>query len=364
MLLSVAVALAGDVADDVLGLPEAGSSPWDDEVRARMLAAYDSDGSGAIERTEVRAIPCDVWVALDRAIAEGGRYRGLLETYGFRGDLMWLGGALGFRRGTRSSAERAMRACGVTEGGPLGDVALAPDDTLPVGFLRALPHAGSDPWQELVRIVLVQVYDTGRSGLIDADEAAVIGCPVWRAADDALRRDTATGVVDRYGLRPDRAWRGFLLGLSADASDVVIGAMSTCEVPGAFVARPPPDASATAAAIGVIAALPEAGALPWDVAVFLQLTDTWDLDGSGLVDKPAEVAAMPCELLVALDDAVRAGGRYGGVVAPYGFGPDADGRVPLWLGNRLGFGVTVTTDVRDRFAACGVTARPAVTAAR
>src|SRR5678816_1868580 len=140
-LLLAPVAHASTIESDLGELPRAGTDEWDRAVRFRLLVEYDRNGSHWLERGEVADIPCSVWGALDLAIAREGRWKGLIETYGFSGDLTWAGHVLGFRESARRRAEATMRACGVTDDGPLGGPRpRPPDHDLAATLLLSLIH--------------------------------------------------------------------------------------------------------------------------------------------------------------------------------------------------------------------------------
>lgn len=103
---------------------KATSDAWDDSVKTILLAAYDANGSGALDEVaEVQAIDCAVWTLLDTQVrateevsSEGRPMAGPLRTlYGIaaEGGLRWVGGALGFDASVRSATSDAAEACGL-----------------------------------------------------------------------------------------------------------------------------------------------------------------------------------------------------------------------------------------------------------
>jgi hypothetical protein len=348
--LSVGVARA-DLATDLLDLPEAGSDAWDEVVRFRLLVEYDRDRSGQIDRNELDAIPCAVWTALDRSIAEDGRYRGLLKTYGFRSDLEWVGFALGFHRRTQTRAEDAMRACGVTDDGPLGEAYVPRPDAAVFGLLESLPYAGAPEWQEMVSSVLSTTFDTdGTRRLDSASEIAAVPCALWASLDAALERDTGHGLVSSYGLRSGLDWRATSLGLDPGSRSAAFLAMQTCGVPGATPVQVRVEPADVTEFVVVVGNLPNGGSAAWDQEVHRRLLASFDADGSGRLDRPEEIATLPCIVWHALDDSVRAGGRYETFVGAYGLARPGT----AWLGAEIGFDSEIAEDIRQQVAACGL----------
>jgi len=95
----------------VRAVPNGGSTAWDRTMKPLLLAAYDADLSGWIDsKSEVLAIDCEVWEALDRAVRERWA-QGLRHTYGFDANQLWVGTALGLSEGTRAQANRSLFSC-------------------------------------------------------------------------------------------------------------------------------------------------------------------------------------------------------------------------------------------------------------
>ena len=122
LILTLSLAACGPrTADDpfvaqIRELPEAGSEPWDDEVKRLLLERFDADGSGWLDTPqEIAAVPCATWQGIDRAIAEGGRWDGLRAIYGFAEGYLWVGGAIGVQEPMRADADAALERCGVPQ---------------------------------------------------------------------------------------------------------------------------------------------------------------------------------------------------------------------------------------------------------
>jgi len=93
--------------------PEGGSTSWHDLVTQQVLARFDLDGSGRIDRSaETEAIPCSFWVELGRSFDQGRLGLSMSRLYGFDGT-EWHPNALGFAREQRTAAYQRMKACGL-----------------------------------------------------------------------------------------------------------------------------------------------------------------------------------------------------------------------------------------------------------
>ena len=91
----------------------AGSTRWHDRVSADMIARYDLDASGQIDRLEEsEAISCRVWRELERDFDGGGLGLSMVHYFGFDGS-EWHPKALGFARAHRSAAFAKMKECGL-----------------------------------------------------------------------------------------------------------------------------------------------------------------------------------------------------------------------------------------------------------
>lgn len=90
-----------------------GSTPWHDRISAELLARYDLDASGLIDRLEEsEAIPCPVWLEIERDFDGGGLGLSMVRYYGFDGS-EWHPKALGFARAHRSAVFEKMKECGL-----------------------------------------------------------------------------------------------------------------------------------------------------------------------------------------------------------------------------------------------------------
>ena len=95
------------------GLPDGGSTAWHDRISRELLGRFDRDGSGLIDQlSESDAIPCALWVEIERDFDRGGLGLSLTRYYGFDGS-EWHPRALGFDRGMRGAAYTKMKECGL-----------------------------------------------------------------------------------------------------------------------------------------------------------------------------------------------------------------------------------------------------------
>lgn len=108
-----AIASEGQVLDAIASSKSTEAS-WDSAVATAMVSTYDQDGSGAIEKpSELKAISCTVWIALDHAVADGWDGTGMRVIYGFKKGFIWVGYAWGIDEKLRKKADKAAAACGV-----------------------------------------------------------------------------------------------------------------------------------------------------------------------------------------------------------------------------------------------------------
>ena len=116
--MGAALALAdeADVIEAARG--DSRAVEYDGAVLTEIVAAYDRDGNGTINKaSELQAIPCTVWRALDDSVRAGWAGTPLRTVYGFNRnnrDLIWVGSALGVDEKLRRAADRRIeRTCGL-----------------------------------------------------------------------------------------------------------------------------------------------------------------------------------------------------------------------------------------------------------
>ncbi len=94
-------------------MPDGGSTAWHDRVSGQLRERFDGDGSGEIDRLEEsEAIPCPVWLEVERDFDRGGLGLTMAHYFGFDGS-EWHPGALAVARAHRSAVYAKMRECGL-----------------------------------------------------------------------------------------------------------------------------------------------------------------------------------------------------------------------------------------------------------
>jgi len=108
-----ALALPNDLLDGGRLRDDGGSTRWHEQRTRELLARFDLDRSGHIDRLEEsEAIPCSIWRSLEADFDRGGLGLPMARYYGFDGS-EWHPGALGFDRSQRSAAFAKMKECGL-----------------------------------------------------------------------------------------------------------------------------------------------------------------------------------------------------------------------------------------------------------
>ena len=103
------------VGDLIRSLPNGGSNDWDPEIKSILLEAYDTDASGALNTpSEIARIPCDTWDALDESVRAGWG-SGIRVIYGFKGEFIYAGFALGIDEVMRPLSDRTLSECGISD---------------------------------------------------------------------------------------------------------------------------------------------------------------------------------------------------------------------------------------------------------
>lgn len=112
-LSTSALASESDVFD-AIGSSSSRADSWDSAVQAAMLATYDTNHSGSIDKgSELKAISCTVWSALESAVADGWEGTGFRVIYGFKKGFIWVGYAWNINEKLRKSADKAASKCGI-----------------------------------------------------------------------------------------------------------------------------------------------------------------------------------------------------------------------------------------------------------
>lgn len=94
--------------------------------------------------------------------------------------------------------------------------------------------------------------------------------------------------------------------------------------------------------------LERAGDGEWDDAALAILIEAFDRDGSRLLDSPAEVDGIPCEVFRAMDVDLKSN-DHAGLAVTYGFAPGY-----LWVGSALGFQESLRAEAYAAMSRCGV----------
>lgn len=363
--LLAATAVADPAEDRIRALTEPpAQSDWDTRVKPIILANYDLDGSGAVnKKIEVDGIPCGTWAALDDAVMAGWQY-GLRIIYGFEADKLWVGDAIGFNESIRSYADKKLVGCGL-----LGASAPAPapspvpaptqsgDGATAQAIRNANPGAGgSGEWDGTVKKLMLGAFDGNGSGTIDTTEEVVaIGCDVAIALDDRVKEKWQYGIRTVYGFEADKIWIGHALGFSESVRSGADVHIAGCIARGGSTptatpapAPTPTTTSTNAALVAAIRAVPGGGSSEWDAVVSKLMVSDYDKNGSRTLDTAAEVSSVGCDVWKALDDGLKQSYSYG--VRPiYGFEAGYS-----WIGGAIGFAETMRTQGDAALVGCGL----------
>ena len=234
--------------------------------------------------------------------------------------------------------------------------------------LRALPHPTESGWDRAVARALIAAYDADASGVLDlVAEIRAVTCDAWHAIDDAAQSERGFPIATTYGFGEDYGWVGSALGFAESHRPVVADAAQACgleldsdtgfdptaDYDGTQASRGggrrrPSNAGAgagtgTAHEIEVATRSTRAGSGEWDDIVKQLMVRAYDRDQSGQLDDSAEVAAISCRVLAALDAGVP------GIVAIYGVAPGYG-----WVGHVIGIAEPMRGDLYARFQACGM----------
>jgi hypothetical protein len=238
-----------------------------------------------------------------------------------------------------------------------------------VSVIRSLPPGAG--WNVEVRKLLLARADADKSGSLDKPaEIDAIGCQVWAAVDEGVRRDwRGSTVVAVYGFVEGAFWSGGELGVSDATRAHALGALASCGihpvdhagVVGGVVggtlgvpsggARPPQTSGPpTGRDISAqIAAVPTADTSAWGTSVGRLFTEAYDIDGSGGINQLIELATVPCPVWKAMDAGTRAGWSGTGLRVIYGFDPGYG-----WVGSRFGIDEHLRSAAMIGAATCGV----------
>jgi len=283
-----------------------GSLEWDNTVGPLMVAAYDTNSSGAIDTSsEARALSCAVFETLESEFDGSSDYsQPMRVVYGFKAGYGWVGGAVGFSEKVRSQVDSEWLRCTGK------DVVIGSSvDVLPVG---SRVRRGPDwKWED-------QDGGPGKLG-------TVVRAPT---AKDWVKVEWDAGGSNTY------RWG------HSDARDVevVSGRVSAPAGPEGDLVRAIARSSWTGKASGARDHI-----LPLLVAAY-------DTDKSGEIDTDAEVERIPCSVVVAVRDRYQRGGAFSSPIrAVFGF-EEGYG----WVGGALGFDEGMRKQVDAKMMACGL----------
>ncbi len=231
--------LVASLARRVGQIPSVGTAAWADAVGAAVRGAWDTDGSGALDRIdEVDGVACEVWASLDgRAQAEG-----VDGPWSFTLTAQHPTGFPAISPPMRSAWDARLSVCGM---GPRARAAVAAPSRLTdadvVDAMRALTVPTIRLWEDEVRSLWVEAFDVDGTLALDTPaEVDAIPCEAWRAASARVGADTGARLVQWYGL-VDGAWEGERLGLRMPARAAVGRRLAQCRITSSSAARDPED---------------------------------------------------------------------------------------------------------------------------
>lgn len=347
--LALSLALAGPLfadaaADRIRATPGGGHSEWDAKVKLIMLANYDLDGSGWLDKVpEIQSVPCSTWGALDEGVRAGWG-TGIRQIYGFAEGYAWVGSAIGFSEALRTQADSALATCesrAFSDGGGVfvGSVA---------DQIRGRPEqGGGSEWDAAVKPILLGAYDYNRSGWLDTtDELMAMPCEVFAALDEGVKEKWTYGLRQIYGFKSELSWVGYAIGFSETIRSGADVRIATCLESGTQAQQAPMQAPASGPTHQRIRAVPGGGSGSWDAEVGRILVGAYDGNLSGWLDTADEVRAITCDDWRAMDDGVKAGWGYG-IRTIYGF---AEGY--QWVGSAILIAESMRTVGDSRIVQC------------
>jgi hypothetical protein len=319
-------------------------------ARTVLLGSYDFDRSGSIDAArEIDAIPCDVWAALDAA------FPGFLYRFGFTDPAGPYFGSMLFGLSVVIRGAAADRGVACLEGRappttnavaatptprptaiPARVTAFLPEETA-ADVVRSVGSAepGSAVWAAAVKSVLLEHFDSDRSGSLDrTGEVESVPCEVWRAVVS-----THEPFLPDLGFTGSATYLGERVGVAVGLRDAVTRQVTACR-PRAqprtsrrVRAEPPPIRPASRPTVwpAVATTLASLSAMEVEeerqVTVRAVLLSSFDADRSGYIDTAAELDAMSCDVWKALDLA------FPGFAVTYGFTAAEEGTAQRYRGS-------------------------------
>ena len=186
-------------------IAQPGSPAWEITARQRLLA-FDTNGSGRLEASEIDTVPCAAFSTLiDEWHAAFGT--SFIASYGLSPGLLFRGAPLGIAPEAVAAVDTRVATC---VGTPV--VSDTSDRTS-----RALSELGapatSAEWDREVARVLLAHHDLDQSGAIDNPlEIRDISCDAFMTLDRAIRGATEMTLHTLYGIDMDFIWVGSALG--------------------------------------------------------------------------------------------------------------------------------------------------------
>lgn len=207
-----------------------------------------------------------------------------------------------------------------------------------ISAMNLLMEGGTDEWDQSVKALMVDGYDSDGSGEIDtAAEVGLVDCATWKALDAGVKEKWDYGIRTIYGFHADYSWIGYAVGFAESQRPAADTSLAACIGEDAsFEGQAAPATGGTATAGGgdvgtQIKALPNGGSSEWDGKVKVIMLANYDADGSGWINTPAEVSGVSCDAWKAMDEGVKS--MYGfGIRSIYGFEEGYS-----WVGSAVGF---------------------------
>ena len=138
---------------------------------------------------------------------------------------IWVGDALKFAESLRAHADGRLVGCGLGSGGTSSAGG-------PVGKIKSFPEGGSGAWDDKVKVVIVQHFDTNGSGWVDTPgEVSAIPCDVWGAMDAGVKQSYSYGLRPIYGFEEGYNWIGYAVGFSESVRVQGDAALQRCGYP-------------------------------------------------------------------------------------------------------------------------------------
>jgi hypothetical protein len=222
-------------------------------------------------------------------------------------------------------------------------------------MILSLSGGGSSEWDDQVESIMVSAFDTNGSGDLDTNsEVSSVTCQVWSAMDSGMRAggQYSSSILTVYGFDPSLMWIGSAVGFSESKRSQAFSSGSACLGYGEPILGGGSNSNSlgggsTTGAAGSIMSLSGGGSSEWDARVKSILLSNFDSNGSGSLDTGSEISSVSCDVWVAMDRSLKAGGEYStSVLNVYGFNYGA------WMGDLLGFSSSYRSEAFSIANAC------------